>query len=235
MESVVNGLLQEVATDKNQTVVLGEVVQVEWSPHLEQSILDRVVRIEAWGLTVDEECVTVLSLARRCERLVYHEGVPVVRNTEGLSISNGPVVEVHLRAWGTVEGNIRIDQEENILRRLWVVVLLAGEGESGRRQSLGRREVCAQVDLLGSIGNIDLNLWCPEGWCLDQVWDNPVRFELADNELGVRRADGAAFAAGAVIAWGSKGKGREGEARKECREMHFADLNECGELKVRIK
>ena len=116
MQTVIDGLLQEVASNQFQVVVLGEVVQVEWSPDIEQGVCCDVRRVEARWLTVDEESVAMLRLAGGCKWLVDDDGGRVlVGDAEGLSITNGPVVEVLLSAWGAIKWNVWIDLRAKML------------------------------------------------------------------------------------------------------------------------
>ena len=217
LKTVGDGLLQEVATNKGEAVVLSEVVEVEWCSDLEEGILSKIARVEVGWLTVDEEGVAMLGDAGWGQGLVDDNRVRIVSNAERLSISNGPVVEVRLGAWGAVERDIRINQEVDILGRLWVVILLASEGEGRSCHGLGSCEVCAEIDLLGAVCNVHLDLWCAECWRLNEIWDDSIGGELVDNELRVCRSDKTALASAAggvmfVAVWCSKGESAQRKA-----------------------
>lgn len=95
------------------------------------------------------------------------------------------------------------------------MLLLASEGERWSVHSLECCEVCAKVHFLGAISDIHFDLWCAEGCCLDQVWDDSVGCELVDDQFGVCWADGAAPLAamvGTTWCWCREGEGGEANA-----------------------
>lgn len=124
-------------------MVLGEIIQIKRRANVEEQISRKISRIEVLGLAVHQKGVSVLSSACRGQRFVDNDGGGILsRDTHWLRITNGPVVEVDL-SWVAILRHIGIDQEVDVLGRVWVVLELTGEAERRRIDRLRGGKVCA--------------------------------------------------------------------------------------------
>ena len=124
-------------------MILGEIIEIERRANVEEQFSRQSSGIEILGLAVNQKGVSVLSSACRGQRFVDDDGGGILsRDTHWLRIADGPVVEVDL-SWVAILRHIGIDQEVDVLGRVWVVLELTGEAERWRIDRLRGGKVCA--------------------------------------------------------------------------------------------
>ena len=127
-------------------MILGKIIEIEGRADIKERFSRQSSGIEVLGLAVHQEGVSVLSSACRGQRFVDDDGGGILSlDTHWLRIADGPVVEVDL-SWAAILRHIGIDQEVDVLGRIWIVLELPSEAERWRIDGLGGGKVCAYND-----------------------------------------------------------------------------------------
>lgn len=123
LESIVNGLVEVVASHQCQIISFSVVIQVKWRANVQQQVFIGTDCEPGW-LAVDQKGVSVLRRARGRGGLVRVNGDGgLIRDALGLRIVEDPMGEVDLRGRTRLR-YVRVDQEDHVQGFVGIVTLL---------------------------------------------------------------------------------------------------------------